>query len=411
MTEALPFEINKQLNKLKGSIQSHNKKGDVYGLFSYHILNAASEWREEWEVLCDDDWVEKLFEENNVYSLSSLGYSVKYSSLNDKAGEQFSKAFDMLMQRDPFKGPHVSFVFQPITLIGLILGVKTGSGAGWKAKASDWLSTVIDRRINIANLSGYHSSLYNYARYLLDGSLYELSVDAKDISIEELSILEYTLRRGIFKENNQNTVLSEIRERLIDQLIKSDISEDADEKAAMIWIAVNESISTDISNYLLSSNFVSAILSRFEDAMKRWRYDSDDIKKPIRWPIESEREVQDTLWLVLRSYFEDLIDEEVLPKFGHKFHKPDFALPNLRLLIEVKYAYKKEDFKKIEQEIMIDTIAYLSKTQDYDKILVFIYDDSSSVQEHGTTKNDLIKLDEIEDVIIVSRPSQIIRAD
>ena len=223
--------------------------------------------------------------------------------------------------------------------------------------------------------------------------------------------MEYTLRRGIFKEKNQNTVLSEIRERLIDQLIKSDISEDADEKASMIWIAVNESISTDISNYLLSPNFISVILSRFEDAMKRWRYDSDNLKKPIRWPIESEREVQDILWLVLRSYFEDLIDEEALPKFGHKFHKPDFALPNLRLLIEVKYAYKKEDFKKIEQEVMIDTIAYLSKTQDYDKILVFIYDDSSSVQEHGTTKNDLIKLDEIEDVIIVSRPSQIIRAD
>jgi hypothetical protein len=174
---------------------------------------------------------------------------------------------------------------------------------------------------------------------------------------------------------------------------------------------VSESISTDIESCLLSPHYVSAILSRFESAMKRWRYDSDKLKKPIRWPIVSEREVQDILWLVLRSYFDDLIDEEALPKFGHKFHKPDFAIPSLRLLIEVKYIYQKDDFKKIEQEIMVDTVAYLSNTQNYDRILVFIYDESSSVQEHETTRKDLIKREEIEDVIIVSKPSQVVKDD
>lgn len=141
--------------------------------------------------------------------------------------------------------------------------------------------------------------------------------------------------------------------------------------------------------------------------MKRWRYDSDELKKPIKWPIGQEREVQDILWLVLRSYFEDLVDEEALPKFGHKFYKPDFAIPSLRLLIEVKFTSKKEDFKSIEQEIMVDTIGYLYNTKDYDKIIVFIYDNSGSVQEHGTTKRDLIKIKEIEDVIVVSKPSQL----
>jgi len=233
------------------------------------------------------------------------------------------------------------------------------------------------------------------------------SVNAKNLSMEELSILEYALRRKMFRLKNQGDILSEIRENLIDKIVKRDISGDVDEKAAFIWIAVDESISTDIGSYMLSPNYVSAILSRFEDALKRWRYDSDKLKKPIKWPIESEREVQDILWLILRSYFDDLVDEEALPKFGHKFYKPDFAIPSLRLLIEAKYAYQKEDFKKLEQEIMVDTIGYLKNTQDYDRIIVFIYDEYSSVQEHGTTKKDLKKLDAIEDVIIVSKPSQI----
>jgi len=152
-------------------------------------------------------------------------------------------------------------------------------------------------------------------------------------------------RRNIFKDKRQD-VSSEVRGNLIEQTIKCGIPGDVDEKAALIWLAVSESVSTDIGNYLLSPHYVSAILSRFEAAMKRWRCDSDKLKNPIRWPIVSEREVQDILYLVLRSYFDDLIDEEAMPKFGHKFHKPDFAIPSLRLLIEVKYAYQKDDFKK-----------------------------------------------------------------
>lgn len=407
MTETIYREIGKQLEKLKQSILSHNEKGDICGLFSHHILAGSAEWSEEWDVLCDEDWVDKRFDEKNAYSISSLGYSLH--NLSSESSGRFTKPFDLLMQRDPFRGPHVSFAFQPVTLIGLILGVKAITETGWRTKASQWLSSIIEKRLDSNGLTKYQALLYSYARFLLDGSPQEISVESKGLSIEDLSLLEYALRRNIFRDNRQQNISVEIRGNLIEEIIKIGISGDVDEKAAIIWLAVSESVSTDISSYLLSSYYVSAILSRFEAAMKRWRYDSDRLTSPIRWPIMSEREVQDILYLVLRSYFDDLIDEEAMPKFGHKFHKPDFAIPSLRLLIEVKYAYQKNDFKKLEQEIMVDTKAYLSNTQDYDRILVFIYDESSSVQEHDITKKDLKKLEEIEDVIIVSRPSQIIK--
>lgn len=159
---------------------------------------------------------------------------------------------------------------------------------------------------------------------------------------------------------------------------------------------------------LVSPSFVSAILIKFEDAMRRWRYDvSPKLKDPIKWPIKHEREVQDILWLILRSYFDDLIDEEKLKKLGHSSCNPDFAIPSLRLFIEVKYAYKKNDFKKIEKEIQQDVIGYLQNHPEYKKITVFIYDQSSSVQEHDITRRDLKKIDQIEDVIIVCKPSQL----
>ena len=409
MTEAIYQEISKQLEKLKQSILSHNEKGDICGLFSHHILAGSAEWSDEWDVLCDENWVDKRFDEKNAYSISSLGYSL--NSLSSKFSRRFTKSFNLLMQRDLFKESHVSFTFQPMTLIGLTLGVKTITDTEWRTKASQWLSSIIEKRLDSKSLTRYQALLYRYARFLLDGSTQKISLELKGLSIEALSLLEYALRRNIFRDNRQQNISVEIRGNLIEQITKIGISGDVDENAAIIWLAVRESISTDISSYLLSTDYVSAILSRFEAAMKRWRYDSDKLKNPIRWKIVSEREIQDILYLVLRSYFDDLIDEEAMPKFGHKFHKPDFAIPSLRLLIEVKYAYQKNDFKKLEQEIMVDTKAYLSNTQDYDRILVFIYDESSSVQEHEITKKDLKKLEEIEDVIVVSRPSQIIKED
>jgi hypothetical protein len=70
-------------------------------------------------------------------------------------------------------------------------------------------------------------------------------------------------------------------------------------------------------------------------------------------------------------------------------------------------ARKADDFKTIEKEIMEDSRGYLAHAGRYSKILVFIYDDSASVQEHGITKQALRELPEIEDVIIVSRPSHL----
>jgi CheY-like chemotaxis protein len=162
-----------------------------------------------------------------------------------------------------------------------------------------------------------------------------------------------------------------------------------------------------VSRALADVSTVVSILSRFEDGLKRWRWDDDTLRNPIRWKITGEREVQDIVWLILRPYFQDLVDEETLPKFGHSSYRPDFAIPSLRLLIEVKYAYRRTDFREIEHGIMQDSIGYLIQTDKYSRIVVFIYDSSASVQEHAVTRDALTKISGLKDIIIVCRPSQL----
>ena len=151
------------------------------------------------------------------------------------------------------------------------------------------------------------------------------------------------------------------------------------------------------------------VLSRFETAMRRWRCDESSMKQPIRWPVTAEREIQDILWLMLRPVFDDLVDEETLPKLGHSTYREDFGIPSLGILIEVKYVRKSSDFKEIEKQVLEDSVAYLNGVTAYREIVVFIYDESASVQEHDTTASSLRGIDRISDVIIVSRPSQLAR--
>ncbi|WP_112272027.1 PD-(D/E)XK nuclease domain-containing protein [Lentzea terrae] len=62
------------------------------------------------------------------------------------------------------------------------------------------------------------------------------------------------------------------------------------------------------------------------------------------------------------------------------------------------------DFKKVEQEVMVDSVAYLQKTDRYREMIVFIYDESSSVEHHDLTVRELREVPGIVDVIIVCQP-------
>jgi len=178
-------------------------------------------------------------------------------------------------------------------------------------------------------------------------------------------------------------------------------------RAALLLEAAGQIVTASVDELILSRNHVGVLLGRFEDAMRQWRYDGNDLDNPIRWPITSEREVQNIIWIMLRPVFDDLIDEEKLRKRGHSSYRADFGIPSLGLLIEVKHARKAADFKTFEKEIYEDYVAYLTGNGPYRKMAVFIYDESVSVQEHGTTRKALLDLPNITDVIIACRPSHV----
>lgn len=409
MSEEIITSIHSQMKRIEEIISDHNKRADIDGLFSQHVLKDVPDFKIEWITDCSSqNWTDKNMDEKNVYHIAALGYSTKLhiDDVQEKARQSFERGLEIIKKRNHFTGSHLSFPFQPTTFLGLVLGAKSIGDEKTRERYLEWFTWVLKERCSQGDISSFHDLFYNHIEYHLRNQPAGLGNIDKYSTLEELSFIEWGQRTGFFILPGNQKNVENMRKKILRLLIDEDLSTMEPEKAAIIWASVNFCITKGIGQILISPHHVSSILNRFQSAMRRWRYDHKS-KNPIKWPITQEREVQDITWLILRSYFNDLVDEETLPKFGHSSYKPDFGIPSIGLLVEVKYARKKGDFKNIEKEVMEDSIGYLQNTDRYNKIIVFIYDHSCSVQEHEETKRALKKLKQIEDVIIVSRPSQL----
>jgi hypothetical protein len=89
--------------------------------------------------------------------------------------------------------------------------------------------------------------------------------------------------------------------------------------------------------------------------------------------LDDEKDVQRILWTILRSHYPDLVDEEILGKFGLKHYQDDFGIPSLATIVEVKMIYEKTDLKKLQEELMTDSIGYFSSLSSYRHLVLFIY--------------------------------------
>jgi hypothetical protein len=224
-------------------------------------------------------------------------------------------------------------------------------------------------------------------------------------SLYQLAFHDWVRRHQINQNEPSQQQLNAERQRILFRTV-TDLHFESASQAAFIWSSVNSILFHALGATSLQPRHVAEVLLNFEAAMKRWRWDGNDLQKPIQWPVTQEREVQDILWLILRSYFPDVVDEDTLPKLGHSTYKADFGIGSLKLIIEAKFATSKDDFKKIEKEVQEDCIPYLRDLR-YESLIVFIYDDSASVQEHDITRRALLEIPGIVDVVIVSRPSQL----
>ena len=121
----------------------------------------------------------------------------------------------------------------------------------------------------------------------------------------------------------------------------------------------------------------------------------------IKTPPRSESEVQDILWIMLRSHHDRVDRENTLPRFGTKAYKPDFGIPGVATLVEVKFVGEKTELGAIQEEICADVPGYLSEASLYTGIIELVYDYAQKMRDSRPFIEDLRKVEGILDVIVV----------
>lgn len=118
-------------------------------------------------------------------------------------------------------------------------------------------------------------------------------------------------------------------------------------------------------------------------------------------PPKSERDVQDLVWIILRSHFDRLDREDTLPKFGVKNYRPDFGVPELRTLIEIKYVGEKTNLPSIQEELLADLPGYLADQSRYDGVVYFVYDAAQKLRDPRKFIDDMRSTAGVTDVIVI----------
>jgi hypothetical protein len=343
----------------------------------------------------------------NAPQLAALGYGLTHfgrSVVSDEAMTWLAAGLEQLMRRAPYPSDGVTFLNDPRQLLGIGLAAETVRG---KLPAfGEWLLRTTDDprfRSSDARLD----LIRQHVRGILGGGTPPPARLTGSEDAAQLALLHWMTAAGTARPPDV-AELKALQRSVLHGTLHTRAEDLSVPDAALILAAAEEIVTASIDNAVLNPGHVGVILRRFAPAMRRWRYDDPArVKEPIQWPVPSEREVQDIIWMLLRSAFDDVVDEEPLRKVGHSSYRSDFGLPRLGLLIEIKYVRSASDFKKVEKEIYEDSVAYLKEKATYNKLIVFIYDASSSAQEHATTIDALLGVEGITDVVIASRPSQL----
>ena len=89
--------------------------------------------------------------------------------------------------------------------------------------------------------------------------------------------------------------------------------------------------------------------------------------------VKSEADVQDLLYLSLKTIFPEMVYEQPTEKGAQGYSIGDFQIPSLKLILEAKYVAKKADVKARAEEIQQDIYQYTTQTE-CKRIVFFVYD-------------------------------------
>lgn len=164
-----------------------------------------------------------------------------------------------------------------------------------------------------------------------------------------------------------------------------------------IYESVSNNRKNKIDNNMNAENILNKIFETFHRSSKQLLKRHDKKETII---IKDEYDVQDYLHSLLLLFFDDVRDEDPLPKKAGASSREDFFLPKEGIIIETKISSDNNKDKEIGEQIIIDIKRYTAN-KDVKKIYFFVYNPNYKIKNPTGLENDLSNDKNVEVIVKV----------
>lgn len=169
--------------------------------------------------------------------------------------------------------------------------------------------------------------------------------------------------------------------------------------AAVGGIAALASRRSTVNEGKLAVGGVMEALDEFQECV---RYLNTRRNDGAMLALNSEADVQDALYLILRPWVRDLVPETPTEKVGNRYTIRDFYSRSLRLIVEAKIVRDVSHGKSISKEMHDDIEVYRHHVH-CDTIIFFVYDPDSLIPDQRELRRTIEQSRSYEDVPLVCK--------
>ncbi len=285
-------------------------------------------------------------------------------------------------------------------VLGIKIAVVNSSNHELIDLFNEWMNGFLPQRLKDARLSAFETAL---AEYIVNGRVSAAGDITAQLFLTHIGLLPQSFGTALAD-------LSKFQEKFA-ALRKGSIAPLELGLAVLMFDALIDT-STVPPPGLWSLEDLLRFLNEIPSGLRRWTWENKSKTgkgHAVKWYVDNEYHVQNLLYILLGPLFPDITDEFYTEPVGQKRPRGDLFIPTLDTIIEVKYRKDtKKSFSDLIGEVGEDASLYRADPKfKKSKLIVFLWDQTRSSQEHAKFKEGVKKMGGIDGCIVISSPSPI----
>ncbi|WCJ60723.1 hypothetical protein NXS98_06235 [Fontisphaera persica] len=320
------------------------------------------------------------------------------------------KALEKLQKRELFPVDRSSFVFRPLEVVGIALGLSC-----CKQRASDqidWLKAALTELGKRSESDLWDGMLHQFAGDIL-GVQKPVNGPREwtGLRLQELALARWLggVSQTFVSFATQN--FGPLDEALLQVTLESELDVRDLAEAALLISSIRQATQARLKSaiadtWVLSRGaqdaalLVESICRRFPLFAKQLQRRHDKRKT---FPLEDEYDVQDLMHALLRLHFDDVRPEETTPSRGGSSARMDFLLMPEEVVVEVKMTRKNLGQRDVAAQLAEDKERYRAHPH-CRTLICFVYDPEGYCDKPTALERDLSETTERMRIIVIVAP-------